>query len=67
MTEDGLTKVKILKFVRLLDGGETEESLVARAQSRNWLDSFGTPTVAGIQLVRSSDRMSRLVEPDLIP
>lgn len=59
MTDDALTKVRILKFVKLLDGGESEETVIKSAMNRKWLDQRGSPTTDGRQLVHSFDKMSR--------
>lgn len=63
MTDDTLTKVKILKFVKLLDGGDDEKSVMEQAINRNWLDRLGAPTMDGRQLVISFERMNRLADP----
>lgn len=65
MTDHAQTKTKILKFVKLLDGGDSEESVMARAQSRNWLDNYGIPTLAGIELIKNSERMNRFAGREL--
>ncbi|NWG72577.1 MAG: hypothetical protein HXY23_13385 [Parvularculaceae bacterium] len=65
MTDDAITKVKILKFVRLLDGGENEATVIEQAINRNWLDQLGSPTRDGRQLVSSFDKMHRSVEPEI--
>jgi hypothetical protein len=65
MTDDALTKVKILKWTRLLEGGETEQSVIDHAISRNWLDPLGAPTPHGRLLVHSFEKMNSLSEPRL--
>ncbi|MEQ1929317.1 MAG: hypothetical protein ABL957_02130 [Parvularculaceae bacterium] len=65
MTDDAITKVKILRFVKLLDGGDSEETVMEQAIHRNWLDTFGAPTLDGRQMIRSFDQMTRFTQPDL--
>ena len=62
MMDDTLTKRKILKFVKLLDGGDTEARLLEHAISRNWIDGSGAPTRDGRQMIHSFDQMSKLAE-----
>ena len=50
MTDDAIAKT-ILKFVRQLDGGETEESVLEAAIARHWLNHEGYPTPAGLKLM----------------
>lgn len=50
MTDDVIART-ILKFVRQLDGGETEERVLEAAIARHWLSREGYPTPAGIRLM----------------
>lgn len=50
MTDDAIAKT-ILKFVRQLDGGDTEESVLEAAIARHWLTLEGYPTPAGLKLI----------------
>ncbi len=61
MSDDAIRR-KILKFVRLVDGGDTEESVRRTAIERNWLDHDGAPTVDGRQLVHAFSLQSRFEE-----
>ncbi len=58
MTEDGIAK-NILRFVRKLDGGQSEETVLRAAIARKWLDPKGAPTPAGRQLIRSFDDLTQ--------
>lgn len=50
MTDDAIAKT-ILKFVRQLDGGETEERVLEAAIARHWLTLEGFPTPEGMKLM----------------
>lgn len=50
MTDDPIAR-NILKFVRQLDGAETDEGVLKAAIRRRWLDSCGAPTADGRRLV----------------
>ncbi len=50
MTDDTIART-ILKFVRQLDGGETEERVLEAAIARHWLNRDGYPTPAGLKLM----------------
>lgn len=50
MTDETIAKT-ILKFVRQLDGGDTEERVLEAAVARHWLTLEGYPTPAGIKLM----------------
>ncbi len=50
MTDETIAKT-ILKFVRQLDGGETEEHVLEAAIARHWLTLEGYPTPAGLKLM----------------
>jgi hypothetical protein len=52
LSEDAITR-HILKFVKLLDGGDTDELVRQAAINRNWLDPHGDPTQEGIRLAYS--------------
>lgn len=59
MSDDIIAK-DILKFVKLLDGGESEDSVFRAAVARNWLDRHGAPTHDGRQLIRSFEPLWRV-------
>lgn len=61
MGDDAVRK-DILKFVRLLDGGDTEDRVLEAAVARNWLDSRGAPTQDGRRLIRSFEPLLRVEE-----
>ncbi len=50
MTDDVIART-ILKFVRQLDGGETEDRVLESAIARHWLNREGYPTPAGLKLI----------------
>lgn len=50
MTDDAIART-ILKFVRQLDGGDTEEHVLEAAIARHWLNPEGYPTPAGLKLM----------------
>lgn len=50
MTDEAITRT-ILKFVRQLDGGETEDRVLEAAIARHWLNREGYPTPAGLKLI----------------
>ncbi len=62
MTDDSITR-NILKFVRQLDGAETEEGVLEAAISRRWLDRKGLPTPAGRRLVDEFDTLEKIGRP----
>lgn len=59
MTDDVIAK-NILKFVRQLDGVETEESLLESAIAHRWLDHRGKPTPDGRRLIDSFDTLQKI-------
>jgi hypothetical protein len=50
VTDEAITRT-ILKFVRQLDGGETEDLVLEAAIARHWLNREGYPTPAGLKLI----------------
>ena len=62
MTEDALAR-KILKFVRQLDGGETDQRVLEAAVARRWLDARGRPTADGRRLVDEFDTLGSIGRP----
>jgi hypothetical protein len=59
MTDDAIAK-KILRFVRQLDGGESEDVILNSAIAHNWIDRQGRPTPDGRDLVSAFDDLSRI-------
>lgn len=57
MTDDAIAK-NILKFVKLLDGGDTDDRVMQAAIRRNWLDDLGEPTPDGRKMIHSFHRMN---------
>lgn len=62
MTDDVITR-SILKFVRQLDGVETEERVLEAAISHRWLDKKGAPTPDGRKLIDSFDTLQKIGRP----
>lgn len=62
MTDDVIAK-SILKFVRQLDGAETEELVLKSAIERRWLDRRGRPTSDGRRLIDEFDTLQRIGRP----
>ncbi len=63
MSDDAIRR-DILKFVKLLDGGETDDLVREAAINRNWLSPKGDPTTEGIRLAHSFHRQSQIENPD---
>ena len=63
MSEDAITR-HILKFVKLLDGCETDELVRQAAIERNWLDQQGDPTQEGIRLAHSVHLQTQIENPE---
>ena len=59
MTDDVIAK-SILKFVRQLDGAETDDRVLEAAISRRWLDRQGMPTPDGRRLVDEFDTLRNI-------
>lgn len=62
MTDDVITR-SILKFVRQLDGVETDERVLEAAISHRWLDKKGAPTADGRKLIDSFDTLQKIGRP----
>lgn len=62
MTNDTIART-ILKFVRQLDGGDTEERVLEAAIARHWLNREGFPTPAGIKLIDEFVTMEKITRP----
>ncbi|HOP20219.1 MAG TPA: hypothetical protein PLV61_03505 [Parvularculaceae bacterium] len=62
MSDDAIVR-NILKFVRQIDGGETDESVLKSAIARRWIDTRGFPTADGRKLVSSFDDLNRFALP----
>jgi hypothetical protein len=62
MTDDVVAK-NILKFVRQLDGAESDELVLQAAIERRWLDRRGLPTADGRELIKSFDDLQRIGRP----
>ncbi len=62
MTDDLIAK-NIMKFVRQLDGSESEELVLKSAIERRWLDRRGHPTADGRALIRSFDELQKIGRP----
>lgn len=59
MSEEAVTR-HILKFVKLLDGGESDDLVRQAAINRKWLDQRGTPTIEGKRLAHSFHLQSQI-------
>ena len=59
MTDDVIAK-SILKFVRQLDGAETDDRVLEAAIARRWLDRQGMPTPDGRRLVDEIDTLRNI-------
>ncbi len=57
---DDLIAKDILKFVRQLDGADTDERVLKSAIERRWLDIKGLPTPDGRSLIKSFDDLQSL-------
>ncbi|MEZ5921515.1 MAG: hypothetical protein R3C60_09215 [Parvularculaceae bacterium] len=64
MTDEVITK-HILKFVRQLDGFQSEERVLQSAIERCWLDKQGSPTLAGRNLIHSFDILEKAARPSI--
>jgi hypothetical protein len=62
VTEDSIAR-SILKFVRQLDGCDSEERVLAAAIERRWLDKRGSPTPDGRRLIDSFETLNRIGRP----
>jgi hypothetical protein len=62
VTDDAIART-ILKFVRQLDGGETEERVLEAAIARHWLNREGYPTPEGIKLMDEFVTMEKITRP----
>jgi len=62
VTNDTIART-ILKFVRQLDGGDTEERVLEAAIARHWLNREGFPTPAGIKLIDEFVTMEKITRP----
>jgi hypothetical protein len=62
VTDDHIAR-NILKFVRQLDGAETDEGVLKAAIRRRWLDRHGAPTPDGRKLVDEFDTLHRIGRP----
>jgi len=59
VTDDAIAK-NILKFVRQLDGVDSDEGVLKAAIAHRWLDRRGAPTPAGRKLIDSFDTLQRI-------
>lgn len=59
MTDDLIAK-NILKFVRQLDGADTDERVLEAAIAHRWLDRQGVPTTDGRKLIDSFDTLNQI-------
>jgi hypothetical protein len=62
VTDDAIAK-NILKFVRQLDGADTDERVLEAAISRRWLDRRGRPTPDGRKLMSEFDMLQKIGRP----
>lgn len=62
MTDDTIAK-NILKFVRQLDGADTDEGVLKAAIQRRWLDKRGLPTADGRRLMSEFDTLQKIGRP----
>jgi hypothetical protein len=62
VTNDAIART-ILKFVRQLDGGETEASVLEAAIARHWLNREGYPTPDGLKLIDEFVTMEKITRP----
>lgn len=62
MTDDAVTR-NILKFVRQLDGFDTDERVLEAAIAHRWLDRQGLPTPDGRKLIDEFDTLQRIGRP----
>ena len=53
---------RILKFLRMMNAGDDDASLVAFAIARNWMDGAGAPTDDGLRLVQGLKDMDEVRE-----
>lgn len=64
VTDDAIAK-NILKFVRQLDGVDTEEGVLEAAIAHRWLDEQGMPTPDGRRLIDSFDVLQKIGRPTI--
>lgn len=62
MTDDAIAK-NILKFVRQLDGADSDELVLKSAIERRWLDRKGLPTPDGRRLIDEFDVLQKIIRP----
>jgi hypothetical protein len=62
VTDDVIAK-NIMKFVRQLDGADTDELVLKSAIERRWLDRCGLPTADGRDLIKSFDDLQKIGRP----
>lgn len=62
VTDDTIAR-SILKFVRQLEGCDTDESVLAAAIEKRWLDKRGAPTPDGRRLIDSFETLNRIGRP----
>lgn len=62
VTDDTIAR-NIKKFVRQLDGADTDEGVLEAAIARRWLDREGVPTDDGRRLIDEFDRLRRIGRP----
>jgi hypothetical protein len=62
VTDDAIAR-NILKFVRQLDGAETDELVLKAAIKRRWLNRKGVPTRDGRRLIQSFDDLQSIGRP----
>lgn len=64
MTDDVIAR-SILKFVRQLDGLDSDERLLEAAIAHRWLDKRGVPTPAGRKLIDEFDTLQKIGRPTI--
>ncbi|MFZ5617053.1 MAG: hypothetical protein ACOZAA_07015 [Pseudomonadota bacterium] len=64
MTDDAITRT-IMKFVRQLDGADTDERVLEAAIAHRWLDRQGQPTPDGRKLIDEFDTLQRIGRPTI--
>lgn len=62
VTDDAIAK-NIMKFVRQLDGADSDELVLKSAIERRWLDRRGLPTPSGRRLIDEFDTLQRIGRP----
>lgn len=50
---------RIIRFLKQIEGSETEEQLLSAAIARRWLDQDGAPTPDGERLVAAFEDLER--------